>query len=92
MNQKSNIPVLTRNKKGEWTFQLKPLNYAVDDDNKSDNVFKPFFLDDISMTFSKIPVIYVSREKLKAINLRNNESVDMKDPIACPYAPKKKDQ
>lgn len=92
MNQKSNIPVLTRNEKGKWTFQLKPLNYAIDNDDKSNNVFTPFFLDDISMTFSKIPVISVSNGKLEAINLRNKESVDMKDPIACPYAPKKKDQ
>lgn len=85
-NARSNIPVLKRNV-GIWTFELRPFNYTENDDSK--DVFNPFFLDDISMTFSKIPAIYISNGELQAKNLRNKKSFDISKSIQCPYAPKR---
>lgn len=71
-----------------WSFKIKNLNNLENEKKDGDIlIYEPFFLDDISLDFSKIPAIYISSNKLKLMDLQKRESCNFPKSMACPYAP-----
>lgn len=86
----SYIPIVKKIKgkdEDEWVFCIKNLNNleSKSNDEGEYDKYEPFVLDDISLDFSKIPVITISNGKLKYVNIQGEDFIG--NAISCPYTP-----
>ena len=94
-SQRYNMPIVkcrSTGKQTKWVFEMKHVNYSDkknEDNNSPYTVFEPFFLDDISQTFTNVPVIHLNagnKLEIKYLNADNETTFDRMKAGKCPYS------